>query len=221
MSTEIIVLKAVKLQGLPIKVVLFDFGEKHAVKKWTLQGIPKALKRLLYSRGCPWIIVLTLTGAFVSSGLGTVAGAPLDRSQILIIDNKDTPISSQVTRMYENLREIPSTNVLTLSLGAERQITPDQYWTKAAPPVKSYLEQHPEIRCIVTTSGVPYTVKATDGKDPGAAFDSELAAVLREKPGDVKRSKLIRCFWAVRILRHYRSAEAPDGVCCPAWTVLI
>ena len=39
----------------------------------------------------------------------------------------------------------------------------------------------------MTTSGVPYTIQATDGKDEGAAFDNELAAILREQPGDRQR----------------------------------
>jgi uncharacterized protein (TIGR03790 family) len=89
--------------------------------------------------------------------------------------------------VYQNLRNIPPANVLALSLGSDRQITPEQYWSKAAPSIKKILEANPEIRCIVTTSGVPYVVQATDGKDEGAAFDSELAAVLREEPGDRKR----------------------------------
>jgi uncharacterized protein (TIGR03790 family) len=105
---------------------------------------------------------------------------------LLILVNKDTPISSQVGRMYQKARNIPAANVLSLSLGTARQITPDQYWSKAAPPIKKYLEANPEIRCIVTTSGVPYTIDAIDGKDQGAAFDNELAAVLRESPGDQK-----------------------------------
>lgn len=117
------------------------------------------------------------------------ARAALDASKVAVVVNKDTPISSQVGRLYERLREIPSANVLTLSLGSERQITPDFYWIKAAPPIRKFLEEHPAIQCIVTTSGVPYTVKADDGKDPGAAFDNELAAVLREHPGDVKRGQ--------------------------------
>jgi uncharacterized protein (TIGR03790 family) len=89
--------------------------------------------------------------------------------------------------MYETLREIPAANVLRITLGTERQITPEQYWSKAAPPIRKYLEANPEIRCILTTSGVPYTIQAIDGKDEGAAFDSELAAILREQPGDRKR----------------------------------
>ena len=115
------------------------------------------------------------------------ARAALEPRHVLVLVNKDTPISSRVGRMYQRLREIPPANTLSLSLGTQRQITPEQYWSKAAPPIKKYLEANPEIRCILTTSGVPYTIQATDGKDEGAAFDSELAAILREQPGDRKR----------------------------------
>ena len=118
-----------------------------------------------------------------------LAFAALAPAQIAVLVNKDTPISGQVARMYEKLRDLPPANILSLSLGAERQITPDQYWSKAAPAIKDFLEEHPGIRCIVTTSGVPYTIQATDGKDEGAAFDNELAAVLREQTGDQKRSQ--------------------------------
>ena len=115
------------------------------------------------------------------------AGAALEPKQVLVLINKDTPISSQVGRIYQKLREIPTANTVNLSLGTERQITPEQYWSKAAPLIRKYLEANPDIRCILTTSGVPYTIQATDGKDEGAAFDSELAAILREQPGDRKR----------------------------------
>ena len=118
---------------------------------------------------------------------GSAAWAALVPSQVLILVNKDTPISSQVARMYEKLREIPAANVLALSLGSDHQITPELYWSNAAPPIKKYLEAHPEIRCILTTSGVPFKIQPAEGKEPGAAFDNELAAILREQPGDRKR----------------------------------
>ena len=139
--------------------------------------LPHALGRLRYA-----VFALMHLSA-------SVVWAALEPSQVLILVNKDTPISSQVGRMYEKLREIPDANTLRLSLGTERQISPEQYWSKAAPPIKKYLEANPEIRCILTTSGVPYTIQATDGKDEGAAFDSELAAILREQPGDRKRGQ--------------------------------
>ena len=116
-----------------------------------------------------------------------LARASLDPSQVLILVNKDTEISNQVAKMYQNLRAIPSKNVLRLSLGTSRYITPEQYWGQTAGPIKKYLEANPEIQCILTTSGVPYTVQSTDGKDDGAAFDNELALVLREEPTDRKR----------------------------------
>src|ERR1035441_2218368 len=78
------------------------------------------------------------------------AGAALEPRQVLVLVNKDTPISSQVGRMYQKLREIPAANIVSLSLGTERQITPEQYWSKAAPPIRKYLEANPEIRCILT-----------------------------------------------------------------------
>lgn len=119
---------------------------------------------------------------------GSTAAA-LEPSQIVVLVNKDTSISMRVAQMYLKAREIPAKSVLSLSLGSERQITPEQYWSKAAPPIRKYLEANPEIRCIVTTSGVPYVVQAAGSKDPGASFDNELAVVLREQPGDVKRGQ--------------------------------
>src|ERR1039458_2575144 len=109
--------------------------------------------------------ILTLLACLLMSCTAPSAWAALEPSQILILVNKDASISSQVGWMYEKLREIPAANVLHLSLGTERQITSELYWSKAAPPIKKYLEANPEIRCILTTSGVPYTIQATDGKD--------------------------------------------------------
>src|ERR1039457_3354884 len=139
------------------------------------------------ARASSSISVLTLVACLVSLCTAPFAQGALEPSQVLILVNKDIPISSQVGRMYERLRGIPAANVLSLSLGTERQISPEQYWSKAAPPIRKYLEANPEVRCILTTTGVPYTIQATDGKDEGAAFDSELAAILREQPGDRKR----------------------------------
>ena len=115
------------------------------------------------------------------------AFAALDASQVLILVNRDVSVSGRVAQMYQKERGIPDTNILRLSMGADRQITPQQYWSKAGEPIRKYLEEHTDIRCILTTSGVPYTVAATDGADEGAAFDSELAIVLREEPGGKTR----------------------------------
>jgi uncharacterized protein (TIGR03790 family) len=120
-------------------------------------------------------------------GIAVAAGplwGALDASQVLILVNRDTAISARVATMYQKLRAVPDGNVLRLSLGTERYLTPEQYWSKAGNPIKKYLEDHPAIRCILTTSGVPYVIGA--GAD-GQAFDSELAAVLTEEPAARKR----------------------------------
>ena len=119
--------------------------------------------------------------------LAVPAFAALDASQVLILVNRDVSVSGRVAQMYQKERGIPDTNILRLSMGADRQITPQQYWSKAGEPIRKYLEEHTDIRCILTTSGVPYTVAATDGADEGAAFDSELAIVMREEPGGKTR----------------------------------
>jgi uncharacterized protein (TIGR03790 family) len=86
--------------------------------------------------------------------IGSPARAALEPAQVLVLINKDTDISSKVARAYQKLRAIPSENVLRLSLGTAQQITPEQYWTQAGTPIKQYLESHPAIRCVLTTSGV-------------------------------------------------------------------
>ena len=144
-----------------------------------------SIRRILAKSLRPEILALSICGLI--SSIPSLTGATLEPKQVLVLINKDTPISGQVGRMYQKLREIPALNILSLSLGIERQITPDQYWAKSAPPIRKFLDEHPEIRCILTTSGVPYTIQAADGKDDGAAFDSELAAILLETPGDRKR----------------------------------
>lgn len=115
------------------------------------------------------------------------AWGALEPSQILILVNRDQSVSGKVAQMYQRLRAVPAGNLLLLHMGTNRQITPEQYWSLAGQPIRKYLEDHPEIRCILTTSGVPYTIQAAGGGDEGAAFDNELALVLREEPGSQKR----------------------------------
>jgi uncharacterized protein (TIGR03790 family) len=119
--------------------------------------------------------------------IGSPARAALEPAQVLILVNKDSDISSKVAHMYQQRRAIPNENILKLSLGASQQITPEQYWKQAGTPIRQYLESHSAIHCILTTAGVPYVIMANDGKDEGAAFDSQLADVLREETNDRRR----------------------------------
>jgi len=119
--------------------------------------------------------------------IGSPVRAALEPAQVLVLVNKDSGISSKVANMYQKLRAIPNENILKLSLGANQQITSEQYWKQAGIPIKQYLESHPAIHCILTTSGVPYVIWDSDSKDEGAAFDNQLADVLREETNDRRR----------------------------------
>lgn len=88
--------------------------------------------------------------------------------------------------MYQKFRGIPSANVLKLAMAGSREITRDQFRIQVATPVRKYLEANPAIRCIISTSGVPYTIRPTAGMQDGSALDNELAAVLRDEPPDFK-----------------------------------
>jgi uncharacterized protein (TIGR03790 family) len=116
---------------------------------------------------------------FIYSILPSVsARAELLPSQVLLLVNHDTPISSEVAQMYQKRRGVPANNVLTLAMGTKREITRQQYQTQIAEPVKKFLQSRPGIRCILTTAGIPYTMQALN--DEGAAVDNELATVLRD-----------------------------------------
>jgi uncharacterized protein (TIGR03790 family) len=140
-------------------------------------------------RGSParrrWLFPLVLVLWIAWAGLP--AWAALEPSQVLILVNRDEAVSGKVAEMYQRLRGIPAANVLRLFMGTNRQITPEQYWSFAGEPLRKYLEDHAQIRCVLTTSGVPYTVVAATSEDEGAAFDNELAQVLREEVGGRKR----------------------------------
>jgi len=137
-------------------------------------AVPTAGVRL-----CCWAALAAL--------LGPSSAYALTPAEVLILVNKDVPVSSEVARMYQRLRGVPAENVLRLSLGANREITREQYRTQIAPPVKKYLSEHASIRCLVTTSGFPYVIQNSAGREDGAAVDNELAAVLREEPKDLNR----------------------------------
>lgn len=109
----------------------------------------------------------------------------LGPSEVLILVNKDVRVSSRIATLYQKARAIPAANILELSLGTSREVSREEYRARIAAPLREHLEKSPEIRCIVTTSGVPYTIRSSGGRQDGGALDNELAAVLREEPRDL------------------------------------
>jgi uncharacterized protein (TIGR03790 family) len=135
---------------------------------------------------------MTLIGRFFCRAAFSIlfslsAAYALTPPEILVLVNKDAGISSDVARMYLQLRKIPPENVLRLSLGNNRDVSREQYRKQIAPPLKKFLLEHASIRCILTTAGFPYLIQNTAGTQDGAAIDNELAAILREEPKDWNR----------------------------------
>ncbi len=151
------------------------------------QNTERAIDRQI--RGCAsrrWPIS-ALVFLFLIPWMESPAWGALEPSQVLVLVNRDQSASERVAQMYQRLRGIPAANLLRLPMGASRQITPEQYWKLAGQPIRQYLTEHAAIRCVLTTAGVPYTIIAAGNSDESAAFDNELAAVLREEPGSQKR----------------------------------
>jgi uncharacterized protein (TIGR03790 family) len=130
----------------------------------------------------PTVLGIVLSFLFLGAA---PSGWTLDPSEVLILVNKDAPVSSLVAAMYQKSRAIPAANILELSLGTSRGISREEYRARIAAPVREHLEKSPEIRCIVTTSGVPYRIRNSGGRQDGGALDNELAGVLRDEPRDL------------------------------------
>lgn len=87
----------------------------------------------------------------------------LQPNEILIIVNSDIDASVKLGEYYCRQRNVPKENILALPLGntATDSISRDNYDKKIAIPVRRYFaELRPgrEIRCILTTYGIPYKV---------------------------------------------------------------
>lgn len=121
------------------------------------------------------------------AALTTCTAAALDPAEVLILVNSNAPESGQTAKLYLEARKVPPGNVLRLELGTDHSITREEYRTKIVPAVKKRLSQDPNIRCLLTTAGFPYTIQPTAGREDGAAVDNELAAVLRDAPADLNR----------------------------------
>jgi uncharacterized protein (TIGR03790 family) len=87
----------------------------------------------------------------------------LEPNEILVIANSQVPASLRVARHYCQRRKVPPENIFALALGAgmRETIARDDYEQKLAEPIRKRLlasEFAEDIRCLVTTYGVPIQV---------------------------------------------------------------
>ncbi len=96
------------------------------------------------------------------------AAFALEPNQVLVIANSDVAESVQIAGYYCKRRKVPRDNMLALSLGNSLNdtIAREDYDKKLAEPIRKKLNEYmfpTEIRCLLTTYGVP--VKVT-GRGP-------------------------------------------------------
>jgi len=90
-------------------------------------------------------------------------GWALEPDEILVIANGDNAASVRITRYYCQKRQVPTKNILRVSLGTELRdtISRNDYDKWLAEPIRKKLfdlEFAGKIRCLLTTYGVPYKV---------------------------------------------------------------
>ena len=97
-------------------------------------------------------------------------GFALEPDEILVIANRQISASKRIAEYYCEKRNIPKKNIIYLALGhnPRETIRRDEYERSLALPIRRQLQRRfpGEIRCLVTTYGIP--VKAgTQGPLPG------------------------------------------------------
>jgi uncharacterized protein (TIGR03790 family) len=97
-------------------------------------------------------------------------GYALEPDEILVIANRQISASKRIAEYYCEKRNIPKKNIIYLALGhnPRETISRDEYERSLALPIRRQLQRRfpGEIRCLVTTYGIP--IKAgTQGPLPG------------------------------------------------------
>ncbi len=120
--------------------------------------------------------------------LSAAAGAcgALTPADVLILGNRNSPLSKSITEYYARQRGIPREQILLLGMPVAEEISRAEFDSHIAGPLGSFLRRRKwvdRVLVIVTTSGVPLKIKGSQGP-PGtaASVDSELAALY----GDLK-----------------------------------
>lgn len=104
------------------------------------------------------------------------SGWALEPTEILVIANTGYPASTRLARYYCEKRGVPAGNVIPVALGPQLRdsISRSDYDKRLAAPVRAVLttrKDMQQIRCLVTTYGVPYKVGRCE---PSTGMDRQL-----------------------------------------------
>jgi uncharacterized protein (TIGR03790 family) len=97
-------------------------------------------------------------------------GLALEPGEILVIANRQLSTSQRIAEYYCEKRNIPKKNIIYLALGhnPRETISRDEYEKSLVQPIRKRLQRRlpGEIRCLVTTYGIPVKV-GSQGPMPG------------------------------------------------------
>lgn len=120
-------------------------------------------------------------------------GLALESDEILVIANRQISASKRIAEYYRKKRKIPDKNIIYLALGhnPSEKIKREEYEKSLALPIKKRLRQRfpGEIRCLVTTYGIPVKV-GPQGPIPGKGSKiNELKRILSEEKQKLEQLK--------------------------------
>jgi hypothetical protein len=155
------------------------------------------MKTFLASKALWLALILMLSGFMTLKGIQINASShlPVDPEvqRVLVIANRNSPVSLRVAQYYQHRRGIPTTNVFTLDL-PDSSLTPalesigySTYQQRVEQPLRDFLTRNglvDRIRYIVLTKGipfrikdVPYRLKSGEPLNQHQSIDSTLAAL--------------------------------------------
>jgi uncharacterized protein (TIGR03790 family) len=165
--------------------------------------------------------ILFAFGVSLTAAYGSDSHTP---SEVLVVSNADSPVSTAIAKVYASKRGVTKSVVIHCAdsavSAANETISLADYSSQIAAPIGAYLKQHPEINFIVLTKGVPIRVRGgeTGSHDENlpasaplnASVDSYLAAMDYSSRSDAVKIAIhgsgARGFgW----LNHYWKADVP------------
>ncbi|WP_321477858.1 TIGR03790 family protein [uncultured Paludibaculum sp.] len=121
---------------------------------------------------------------FLATACGCCALTP---AEVLVVGNRNSPVSRSIIDYYISKRGIPSQQVLLLNTEVDEEISRAVFDREIAEPLGSFLKKRnwvDRILAIVTTSGVPLKIAGSEGRATVAAsVDSEIAALYADFSG--------------------------------------
>ena len=116
----------------------------------------------------------------------------LQADEILLIVNKNFPVSTDLANYYRDKRQIPATNLLTVNMTKDEDCSRKEYQQQLLEPLRQYLDSHQgtKIRCLLLFYGIPLRVAAPELSRQQMAELADLQHHKKRNDGQLKNRQL-------------------------------